>query len=443
MACLRDDLEEMKALTDLFLGADPKTVLDAAQAAQGLTRVEECANVRALAAPIHPPKDEERAKEVDAVRLNLAQIRALRDAGKLKEALSQATEEAHRAAKIGYRPLEAEALFLRGELEGKIADPKVAEATLYSAIAAAEAGHHDQLVARTWVKLVYHVGVRGARYAEAHRIDSLATGAIERVGMNDSLEALRLCALGLVLCGEGQFSSAVDAEERGLALMDRLHEGDDYDKALTLQYLGEALQGQGRRAEAIQRLEQAATMLSRLVGSEHPAIAGVLDDIGSLHREDGRYDDAIAFHKRSIAIAEYVGGAQSRDVFYATLSLAKDFTAQGNAADAAATFERALGIGERALGVDHPALILALSGLGEAKRALGDASGAVAPLERALDLCIAHPTTAAVLADARFALGRALWDGRPDREHRARARELVLTAKGRSDVDAWLAAHPR
>lgn len=342
--CLDDRLAEMKSLAGLLAHADEATVRQAAQATRSLSHLEDCANVRALASPIEPPRDAATATEVARLRASLADAKARRDAGRYAEALATTSDVVTRAHALAYRPLDAEALLLRGELEGKVKDRKTAEATLYDALAAAEAGRHDECAARVLVKLVYTVGVRGARYDEAHRLDALAHAVVERLGRADDVEGRRLGAIGLVLGDEHRWSEAVDAETRSVALLEGVHGRDDYDVAISMQYLGEALHGAGRVADATAQLEQAEATLERLVGANHPAVAGVLDDIGSMLRAQRRFDEAIAHHRRALGIAETMVGPESSDVGYASTSLGEDLAAVGRWEEARAAFERALAI---------------------------------------------------------------------------------------------------
>ena len=407
MQCLDDRLSEMRSLTELLSHADAKMVGDAAQASRSLPRIEDCANVRVLAAPLPPPRTPAAETEVSAIRSSLAQARAMRDAARYADALGIARGAADRARQLAYRPLEAEALFLQGELEGKARDAVTAEKTLYASLAAAEAGHHDEFAARIWVKLVYQVGVRGARYEEAHRLDDMARASIERLGRADEIEAKRLGAIGLVLAAEGRTAEAIDDLERGHALLLVVYGHDDYDVAIARQYVGEALRDAGRLDEATAALQEAESTLETLVGPEHPAVAGVLDDIGSLLRARGRTGEAIETHRRVLDIAETMVGPVSPDVAYVTSSLGQDFAATGRWDDALASFTQSATVAEQAFGPEHPLVASALTGEGEAYLGLGQPQRAVAPLERALRIRIAHGAPPSELQETRTALERA------------------------------------
>jgi tetratricopeptide (TPR) repeat protein len=407
MQCLDDRLAEMKSLTGLLAHADAKMVGDAAQAPRNLMRIDDCANTRLLGTPMPPPGDPASAAEVDRIRSSLAQARAMRDAARYTDSLAIAATAADRARGLAYRPLAAEALLLQGELEGKAGQSKAAEATLYAALEAAESGHHDDYAARTWVKLVYQVGVRGGRYEEAHRLDDLARASIERLGHSDEIEAKRLAAVGLVLDAEGRHDEAIDDQQRGHALLLGVYGHDDYDVALSLQYAGEALRSAGRTDEAAAALQESESTLEAIVGPEHPAVAGVLDDIGSLLRSGGRANEALAYHRRAMGIAEAMMGPTSPDVAYVAGSLGEDFAALGRWEEALAAFQRSADVAVQAFGPGHPQLASALAGEGEAYLRLGRPRDAVAPLERALELRRAHGASPADLEEMQADLERA------------------------------------
>src|SRR5262249_24877420 len=122
--------------------------------------------------------------------------------------------------------------------------------------------------------------------------------------------------------------------------------------------------------------------------------------------------------------------------------------AQGKHSQALEDYQRASTILEKGLGPQHPTVAHALTEIGRSYQARGEPSKAIVPLERALSIYEARPAEPSDLAEARFALARAL--GR-DGEHRQRAMLLASSARDIfaaagpvhhedvSAVDAWLA----
>ncbi|MCY1013941.1 tetratricopeptide repeat protein [Nannocystis pusilla] len=125
-------------------------------------------------------------------------------------------------------------------------------------------------------------------------------------------------------------------------------------------------------------------------------------------------------------------------------------TAGGAHEDALKLFARALASQEQVLGPDHASVAHTLLGRGDALIGLGRAAEAVPELERALAIREAAQVQPEELAEARFAVARALWDANGDRTRaRALAEQAATTyptAPGtedaRASVGKWLASHP-
>src|SRR5262249_10518397 len=143
--CLRRRLEEMKALTDLFVKSGAQTVEKAVEAAQRLPSLHQCADVASLSAPIKLPQDPAARADVLKQRTALAQVHALRDTGRYKEGLALAVPIVAESRRLAYKPLEAETMFAVGDLEERLGDSAAAEKALSEAAAAAEVGRDDKL----------------------------------------------------------------------------------------------------------------------------------------------------------------------------------------------------------------------------------------------------------------------------------------------------------
>src|SRR5262249_29589920 len=110
MLCLDRRRQELQALVDVFAKADGKVVENAVQAAQAQTPLSGCADVAALTARSKPPESPAARKKVDELHGSLAQIKALTDAGKSKEAIPLAEKSLQAARETGDSELLAEAL---------------------------------------------------------------------------------------------------------------------------------------------------------------------------------------------------------------------------------------------------------------------------------------------------------------------------------------------
>ena len=112
MDCLRERLDELQALTDLFAtSTDTKVVEHAVGMAAALPDLGECADRTALTAPIRPPRDPAVRMKIEALERKLTTVRLLGKSGKFTDALPLARAAAADARVLGHSPTLALALF--------------------------------------------------------------------------------------------------------------------------------------------------------------------------------------------------------------------------------------------------------------------------------------------------------------------------------------------
>ena len=92
MRCLADNLDEVRALTDVLIDANGANVGQVVSAAGSLTPVAVCADVAALGATVPLPRDESGRQIVERLRRQLNDVRALREVGYTQAALNKARE---------------------------------------------------------------------------------------------------------------------------------------------------------------------------------------------------------------------------------------------------------------------------------------------------------------------------------------------------------------
>ena len=405
MDCLRRRLDEVKALTDVFARADAQIVEKAVEAAQGVTPLQGCADVASLTAPVKPPADPTLRAAVETQRAALAQVRALSDTGKYAEGLKLAKRVAPEAQKLGYKPLEAEALFALASLQSKTGDEKAAERTLEEAGWAAEAGRDDQLKAKIWMELLHVVGYQQAHLDQAHQLARRATATVERLDSPPPVKAKLEFELGTLALREGKHADAEDHLKQSLEIRRQVLGPDHQDVANSLMALASVLRARGAYDESLNYSRQSLAILEKTLGPDHPLVADALVVIGTALRRAGKPQEALAADERSLAIREkalpdspMVAGALS-DVGMDLRALSRNAEAMdfqkralaieekvlppdhielartfGNIANLASELEgrkaaidysrRALAIFEKALGPDHLEVALALSNLG-------------------------------------------------------------------------------
>ncbi len=428
MECLAQHLDGMRAQIDVFAGADAAVVERAAQAVQALPTLTECADVEALRASVRPPAAADTRAEVDELRRELATVRALLESGRYPDALVQARPLVARAKALAYRPIEAEALFYLGRLQEVTGDYPAAAMTLREAGAAAEAGHHDLFAARAWTLLVWVVGGRQGKFAEAYQLADEAKAKIERAGSDQILLADFEGKLGLIYMDEGKYDDALTYATRSLALREKLLAPNDIVIAGALSGVADVHTSQGKFVEAIAEYRRALAIYEAALGVEHPALVSTLTNLATSLRAHGSYDEAIVHLLRAQQIAEKALGPDHATLGTIFLNLASIersqrkldlavahyeraraiFTRalgadhpnvgtvhyylggikleQGHPAEALVEHRRTLAIWEKALGADHPSLSAALVGIADALLAQGDAAGALSNYLRAVAL---------------------------------------------------------
>ena len=116
MRCLDRRLDEVAAVVDIMSKPNSLIVETAASAAHNLTPITGCANIEALTSPTPIPDNPVTRRRVEQVTKQLDAIRAMEQFGNFSEVRVRAEEAVRAAAETKYLPVEAEALYLLGEI---------------------------------------------------------------------------------------------------------------------------------------------------------------------------------------------------------------------------------------------------------------------------------------------------------------------------------------
>ncbi len=484
--CLGEALEELRAQVDVFAHADAAAVSKAAQAAHALPRLQTCADVTALRAPVRPPSDEQSRARADTIRASIARAKAEQRAGNYKDALSTAQAATNEAAALGYRPVEAEALFVLGDVQDDRGDYALAEKTLHASFAAALAGRHEPMATRALTALVAEVGLRQARFAEGHDWAKLAEAEAERstdpflkgelarnearvfvregkyddaraaierclsiwepaLGKDDYVVAGAVTDLGNVLYETGDLVAAQRAYSRSLAITEHTLGPESASLAPNLNNLGELSVTLGDYDAAAQSFERAGALWERALGADHPKVALATYNLSRARRAQGRADEALRLAQRALEIWKAALPAGHPDVAMGMHGVAEAERAKGHYATALVTEERALAMREKIYGADEPDVAESLESIGEIRLAQGGAAAAAAAFGRARTILEKAKATPMDLAEVEFELARAVFGVDP-----ARARNLANAARATfvdqktkrgdqlvAEVDAW------
>ena len=407
MSCLNDNLDQVRAVSNILATADAPTISQATSAALALTPVSRCADAEVLRSAVPLPRDERVLEAVRQLKGSLAEVHALVDVENFEGAHDRAVALLPAVTATGYRPLLAQLLEVIGNTEARGLDPARAEATLREAVIVAESCRDDQAAAMAAADLIFVVGYRLGRRQDAEFWARFASAILDRIGTGT--ERARAWVLN---------NHATALAEHG-----------DLESARTL-------------------TEKAIVVKEEALGKDHPDVALSLHNLAIILGELGRYPEALIAASRSIDILTKYGDPD-------TFELATSYQGEGAALfalrryrEAEVAFVEALRIFRRNPGWASTDLADTLQGLGEVKIVQGRPAEAVPLLRETLTIRDSQRRQPVRLAETRFALARALWEVRGDRR---RAIALAIQAqddlgspststRGR-DVAQWLAAH--
>src|SRR5262249_54451185 len=180
------------------------------------------ANPTLLKASLRPALDPAVRVRLEPLRQELARTRAIDAAGRYKDAIGEARRLAGEAKTLGYRPAEAEKLYLIGLIQHHLGDLKASEASLRDAVLAADASHHDEVAARAALLLVRVVGSDESHVADGWQWSRRAHAALEALGGNDGMEAALVSNEAGLFLEEAKFDDALARDQRSLALRERV-----------------------------------------------------------------------------------------------------------------------------------------------------------------------------------------------------------------------------
>ncbi len=489
MGCLGRRREELSALVELMLQGDEAVVAKATEAAAELATVESCRTLGDEAAAMAEPTPEQR-ETVEEIRLTLARAEAAFKAGTFELGIDHAQQARAQAKAVGYVPVEVEALYRLGTLQGVTSRLAEAEESLGDAALRAVEVRHDRVAARAASMQAFVVGYQQGRAEDGMMWIRHATAALERLGPDRELEAeLRITRaailnaqgrydealpefrealqqrrealgdehpkvassynnMGSALVDLGRYDEALEALERAKAIWEKSYGPTHPVVATAVNGLGVVLERSGRWSEALVQLEAALALREATFGPEHVNVAITLDNLGSVLTRLGRYDEARAASQRALELRGKHLGVRHPHYASSLVNLGLVAEKQGRLDEALRHNRRALEIWEEVLGADHPYIAFPLTSMGRAEFGRGNTDEARALLERALKLQAGNGSPYE-MAETEFALAQVRWSAQPQQARESAQRavahlegEAHAGAEFRGTIEAWLRAHP-
>jgi serine/threonine protein kinase len=483
MACLERRRAQAAALVDVMRHPDADTVLGAGAAPAALPAIDDCDDVAALES-VARPREPAAAARLEKLRDRLAQVQALYAAGRAKPALDAANALGADVDPRAFPAVAAELALWRGRAAADLGVQDVSVPSFRDAFTLAMTAHDDRVLAEAAARLAqeylyaneldaFHTWVQVARAAVARgggrgsmeffveqlecmahfydgknktRLACLREHA-RRVSAKQELSEWQLSMLGIAAGEAGEPLEALRWLRQGVERA-RREFGDDHPRTIEMRaYLCKGYLDVGDDARAADECRDALARLLVVAPDQKPLAARLNLYLGSAFAGLGQRDEARAALTAAEADDDVKGEALTE---LAELDArARDWRA--SAAHARESFDA----DAKLFQPGHPNLVADAMMLAQALLEGGDAPGAVAALDPAAAAMDATEVNPMFVAEVRFTLARALWDGRPAERGRARAlAEQALDGyvtrapdtprfrESRKAIEAWLLAHP-
>lgn len=356
VACLGERLVELDQAATMFTTVDsPHAIAAAPLAAKALTPIASCGDARALLA-IKPPPPAIAAQVAD-LRKQLVRAKAMRDAGRLDDAVVHLQLAVEKCETTGYEPLIATALLQLGDAQLANGDAISADEALGKAALAADSSRDDITRARALTRQLYAVGYVREQFDRVAALDAQIASILVRIGGNDELEGDRLQTTGMIALAQRDYPGAADKLARAVALREKTFGPRGRRVAMSKESHCLALTDENQLDAALVECNSALEIWREALGKDHPDVSLALKAIARIELLQGHVDDSCRDAKQALAIEE-ASLAPDHPTIAGTLLIVGDCqVAKGNRKGAEEAFRRAIDIRTAKLGPTHPKTI--------------------------------------------------------------------------------------
>ena len=438
IACLYRARQGLDAAAKVLEAATPEVVQNAHGVVATLPRIERCADIEALQAAVEPPTPAE-ADRVDAVRIELASAQAMHEAGLFDDALASVRRGQAVVEGLDYEPIRSEVDLMLGYVQDERGEYEHAEAAFRRAVKLSVQWEQREISRDAMSELVFVVGTRLLKTAEALELREVATGLA--AGTPEAEADIRH-RFADIFAAEGKLADA-EVEHRAVLKLRQEQLGVDHpDVAMSRGALAAVLLDQGKFKEAEEQQRAALDARLAALGEDHPNIALSRNTLAEILSSQGKYAEAETEHRSAMALRRKALGEDHVDVANSHSNLGTVLDLQGRHAEAEKEHRAAVALLLRTVGADHPNtgrarnnLATCLHGLGKLEEAEVEQRAVLAHLVKALGAD--HP----VVATARNNLANVLTSqgklADAEVEYRA-AMALVQKAMGADHPDVAL-----
>lgn len=350
IACLYRARRGLDAAAKVLGAGSPEVVQNAHEVLGGLPRIDRCADVEALQADVEPPAPAE-ADRVETIRAQLADAEALHEAGLFDDALASVQKSQPLLEGLDYGPIRGEVDLRLGYVQDERGEYEEAEAALRRAAQSSARWHQHDVLRDATIELVFVLGSRLVRTAEALALREVVTGL---AAGDAEAEADVRHRFADVFAAEGKFAAAEAEYRAALKLRQELLGSDHADVALSRSALAAVLLDQGKFTEAETQERTALDDRLEALGPEHPIIAMGRNTLAEILSSQGRYEEAEAEHRLAMGLRRKALGEDHPDVANSRTNLGTVLDRQGRHAEAEKEHRAALALILETLGPEHP-----------------------------------------------------------------------------------------
>ena len=372
MACLDVRRSQLAALVQ---GLGDRTngagIDDALHAASSLLDVEGCDDVEHFGPTVALPAAPVEAREVAAIRSDMAPVTTQIGLGNTAAALPKAQAIAARADKTGFVPIRAQAADLLAFARLEAGDVEHIEPLLQSMVLLGSEAKNDETVATGWIELMRLKGSTDANAKDALALRFAAEASVHRAGDPPRLQADYYNALSDIYDIAADYPASKDAQEHVLEIVRKTSGQRSVRVGAALVNLGATLFALGDLDRALANFKEALSIYEEQVGPDSPRVAIALTNIAEILVQKHQLADAEPMLQRALAIKEKAFGPDHRGVGITALALSDLYVAEHRYADALPLAQRALKILSAALAPEHPHVATAKTSTGQILVRLG------------------------------------------------------------------------
>lgn len=371
--CYAGQLIRLDGLVSVLSDVEGDAVANAGRAVGRLPDVERCADDVWLARAVPPPPEAAVEDAVNAARGELARVITLRDMGQFAEATEIAVAQVDVAEALGYLPLQAEAITLRGRMHDDAGELEDALSTYERSFAIATEIDAPLIATQAAIRMAEILAARLRRPREGLIWAELSAGYLARLGeAGRTLGVHRGKMIARIHADLGQYEEALqliratqaearDFLEPSAPILTSLMG----EEAWILSRLGDFDQAIELGRAAVQREEER-------LGAVHPSLEPLLTNLMIFHAQSQKFEKALPLVERLVALNVELYGENDPRSATARLSMGNIYAELGDFDRAFDLANGARALLEAKLGPEHMISINSLMSLAEYEERRGN-----------------------------------------------------------------------